>query len=117
MTSIVNLTCEYRSNPLGIDVAAPRLSWQMQSKRDGARQTAYRIFAASGGVMSYGIDDVDQYRLAATYIDRILKGAKPADLPVQYPVKYKLVINLKAAKAIGLTTTETLLATADEVIQ
>jgi putative ABC transport system substrate-binding protein len=77
----------------------------------------YRIFAASGGMMSYGIDDVDQYRLAAAYIDRILKGEKPGELPIQYPVQYKLVINLKTAKALGLTIPETLLATADEVIQ
>jgi putative ABC transport system substrate-binding protein len=77
----------------------------------------YRIFAASGGAMSYGIDDVDQYRLAATYIDRILKGERAGELPIQYPVQYKLVINLKTTKALGLTIPETLLATADEVIQ
>jgi putative ABC transport system substrate-binding protein len=77
----------------------------------------YRIFAASGGVLSYGIDDVEQYRLAASYVDRILKGEKPGDLPIQYPVRYNLVINLNTAKALGLTIPETLLATADEVIQ
>jgi ABC-type uncharacterized transport system substrate-binding protein len=78
---------------------------------------ASRFFAADGGLISYGPDNIDQFRKAAGYVDRILKGEKPADLPVQAPSKYELVLNLKAAKALGLTFPETLLATADEVIQ
>ena len=77
----------------------------------------YRYFVAAGGLISYGPDVIDQYRRAAGYVDRILKGEKPADMPVQALTKYETVINLKAAKALGLAVPPSVLARADEVIE
>jgi putative ABC transport system substrate-binding protein len=77
----------------------------------------YPLFARSGGFISYGVDSADLYRRAASYVDRILKGAKPGDLPVQLPTKFELVVNLKTAKALGLTIPEPFLQHADEVIE
>ena len=78
---------------------------------------AFSHFARDGGLLSYGVDQVDIWRRAATYVDRILRGAKPEELPVQLPKKFEMVVNLKTAKALGLTVPPSLLAIADEVIE
>jgi putative tryptophan/tyrosine transport system substrate-binding protein len=77
----------------------------------------YRLFAEAGGLLSYGVDQIDNFRRAATYVDRILKGEKPSELPVQAPVKFELIVNLKTAKTLGLVIPETFLQRADEVIE
>ena len=77
----------------------------------------YRYYPADGGLISYGPNTGDPQRRAAEYVDRILKGEKPADMPVQAPTKYELVLNLKTAKALGITVPQSLLTTADEVIE
>jgi putative ABC transport system substrate-binding protein len=74
-------------------------------------------FVRDGGLLSYGVDPVDNYRRAATYVDRILRGTKPGDLPVQFPTKFEMVVNLKTAKALGLTVPQSILLRADEVIE
>ena len=77
----------------------------------------FRVFAEVGGLLSYGNDLVDQYRRAASYADRILKGEKPGDLPVQAPIKFEMVVNLKTAKALGITVSTSVVARANEVIE
>jgi putative ABC transport system substrate-binding protein len=78
---------------------------------------ALRVFAANGGLFSYGVDAKDLFRRGAVYVDQVLKGSKPADLPVQQPTKFEFVLNLKTTKALGLTVPPLLLALADEVIE
>jgi putative ABC transport system substrate-binding protein len=75
------------------------------------------FFAREGGLLSYGVDFVDPLRRAASYVDRILRGAKPGDLPVQFPVKYEMVVNAKTAKALGVKVPQSILLRADEVIE
>ena len=120
-----SITAFARSENGGVIVVGPTSS--VQSHRNLIIALAARhqlpavysgtVWTKAGGLISYGADPVDQYRRSAEYVDRILKGEKPADLPVQAPTKYELVINLKTAKALGLDVPTTVLARADEVIE
>jgi putative tryptophan/tyrosine transport system substrate-binding protein len=103
--------------PDGYTVANRRLIIELAARHRVPTFYAHRVEAAEGGLASYGADYVDLYRRAAGYVDRILRGEKPADLPVQQPTKYELVINLKTAKALSLTIPEPFIQTADEVIE
>ena len=103
--------------PDPVFAASRRLIIELAAKYSIPAVYPFRFFADDGGLLSYGVDVPDQMRRAAFYIDRILKGEKPGDLPVQAPTKYELVINLKTAKALGLDVPPMLLSRADEVIE
>ena len=101
----------------GLSIAHRGLITMLAARHSLPAVSSNRLFVTSGGLMSYGADSIDPHRRAASYVDRILRGEKPSDLPVQAPTKYDLVINLKTAKALGLEVPPSLLARADEVIE
>ena len=124
-SELENSIAEFAAGPTGGLVVLPSPLVAVNRERIIAFVAQYRLpavypfrfFAMSGGLVSYGVDTADLYRRAASYVDRILKGAKPADLPVQQPTKFELVVNLKTAKALDLEIPPTLLARADQVIE
>jgi putative ABC transport system substrate-binding protein len=103
--------------PDAITSAHRRLIINLAAKFSLPAVYPFRFFVTDGGLMAYGVNVVDQFRSAASYIDRILRGTKPGDLPVQAPTKFELVINLNTAKALGLDVADSLLARADAVIE
>ena len=103
------VTCSY--SPTGFEINTLAAGARLPTLH------ATREFAEAGGLMSYGVNYVDMFRRAGDYVDKILRGTKPADIPVEQPTKFELVINLTTAKALGLTVPPTLLARADEVIE
>ena len=98
-------------------VGARRQLVELAARHRIAASYDNKLIVHVGGLMSYGPDTVDMFRRSAFYIDKILKGAKPADLPIQQPTKFELVLNLNTAKALGLTSSQALLAQADEIIE
>ncbi|MFL6304161.1 MAG: ABC transporter substrate binding protein [Candidatus Sulfotelmatobacter sp.] len=103
--------------PNAVTIAHRKLIIALVAKRRMPAIYPFRVFATGGGMISYGTDLIDQCRRAASYVDRILKGEKPADLSVQQPTKFELIINLKTAHALGINVPDELLARADEVIE
>jgi putative tryptophan/tyrosine transport system substrate-binding protein len=103
--------------PNPVTIGSRQLIIAMASRRRLPAAYAYRFFVAEGGLISYGIDIDEQYRQAASYVNRILRGEKPAHLPIQQPTKFELVVNLKTANALGLNVPPMLLGRADEVIE
>jgi putative ABC transport system substrate-binding protein len=100
-------------------VCPPSLAAERTSRVASASEAVYSlsIYARDGGLLSYGPDVVDIFRRAATYVDRILRGTKPAELPIQLPTKFEMAVNLKTAKALGLTVPQSILLRAEEVIE
>jgi putative tryptophan/tyrosine transport system substrate-binding protein len=101
--------CDFVAGRSLIDLVASRLALRAPALRSD--------YARDGGLLSYGVDQVDTFRRAAAYVDRVLRGAKPSELPVQFSTKFELLINLKTSKALGLMIPPNLLAVADEVIE
>ena len=102
----------------GIFVMAHRVPIILAAARSNVPAVYYQSeFARDGGLLSYGVDNVDNVRRAAYYVDRILRDAKPADLPIQFPTKFEMAVNLKTAKSLGLTVPQSILLRADEVIE